>query len=83
MIGKRAYAAGVAIAALAFVVGCTDRVNPTAPEQNSGHAPLSARVGQQPQQYWTSGDEFARVARAEVPGSPGSTFKVTAHPLSS
>jgi hypothetical protein len=57
---------------LLVVAGCEDRPI-TAPGPDD--APRSAKGGQQPpRQRWTSDDEFARVARAEVPGFAGYYF---------
>jgi hypothetical protein len=59
--------------------GCADR---PIVGSDSAESPLEAKLGQPPQQQiWTSDDEFARVARAEVPGFAGYYFDMTGTPI--
>ena len=71
----------VVLAAMALLgsAGCADR---PIVGSDDAESPLEAKLGQPPQQQqvWTSDDEFARVARAEVPGFAGYYFDMTGTP---
>lgn len=67
------------LAVLLTTAACADR-EPTAPEP--GEEASSAKAGQPSQpQGWTSDDEFARVARAEVPGFAGFYLEADGTPV--
>ena len=61
----------LAVLALLATAACEDRPI-TAPGPDE--APRGAKAGPPPQELWTSDDEFARVAGAEVPGFAGYYF---------